>query len=69
MDIIEIINQIEEDKKRRRIEPTHAMFLEIVRIHGNMDEVKKELNKLYLEKKIKIGETIKDKYITINGEN
>ena len=65
MNITEIINQIEEDKKARNVFPTYALFLEIVRIHGNRDEVKDELNKLYKEGKIKIGETVNDKYILI----
>ena len=67
MNIIEIINQIESDKQERKIHPTHATFLEIVRIHGNRDEVSKELNKLYLEDKIKIGNTINDKYILLKS--
>lgn len=65
MDIIEIINQIEADKKARKIAPTHATFLEIVSIHGNRDEVRNKLNQLYVERKIVIGETINDKYIKL----
>lgn len=64
--ITEIINQIEEDKKSKNIFPTHALFREIVHIHGNSDEVRNELNKLYIEKKIIIGNTINDRYIILN---
>ena len=51
MNIIEIINQIEADKKARSIVPNHATFLEIVEIHGNRDDVSNELNRLYIEGK------------------
>ena len=65
MDIVEIINQIEEDKKARNTVPAHARFLEIVNIHGNRDEAGKELNRLYAENKVKIGDTVNDKYIKL----
>ena len=65
MNIIEIINQIEEDKKQRNVFPTHACFLEILMIHGNRDELKKELNRLYVNKEIKIGNTVNDKYVEL----
>jgi len=65
MSIIEIINWIEADKKARNIFPTHATFREILKIHGRREEAVKELNNLYVEGKIKVGDTVNDKYIRI----
>jgi len=65
LSIIEIINQIEADKKARNIFPTYATFLEIAKIHGNGNEVRNELNRLWVEKKIKVGKTVNDKYIIL----
>jgi len=62
MNITEIINQIEADKKARNIFPTYALFMEIAKVHGNIKEARSELNKLYLDGKIKIGETANDRY-------
>ena len=65
MNIIEIINQIESDKDSRNIVPNYATFPEIVKIYGNRDYIRNELNRLYVEGKIIIGETINDKYIKL----
>ncbi|MDH6304631.1 hypothetical protein M2459_001367 [Parabacteroides sp. PF5-5] len=64
MNITEIINQIEEDKKKRKIHPTHATLLEISRLCEDID-VKSELNRLYLEGKIEVGNTINGKFVKL----
>ena len=71
MTAIEIINQIEADKKARSIEPHHATLREIeVMACINQQElalciVRAELVELWKEKKIQIGDTINSKYITV----
>jgi len=67
MTAIEIINQIEEDKKRRGIEPHHALLHEINRVAGqeHWDSVRNELEGLQRDKKIQVGDTINSQYIKI----
>ena len=56
MTIEEIIIKIQEEKREKKIEPSHASFLEIQR------EVKNELNRLVSEKKITFGALLNDIY-------
>ena len=71
MTAIEIINQIEADKKARHIEPHHAMLIEIEAMACiNQQElalsiVRAELVQLWEDKKIQIGDTINSKYIKV----
>ena len=63
--ILEII----ADKKKRNIEPSHALFKEVfdrATIEGiAADDIRNGLNKLYLAGEIEVGRTINDKYIKI----
>ena len=64
MTAIEIINQIEADKKARKIEPQHALLTDIYK-YGNWETVKAELTELWRDKKIYVGNTINSQYIKI----
>lgn len=64
MTTIEIINQIEADKKARKIEPHHALLTEIYK-YGNWETVKAELTELWRDKKIQVGHTINSQYIIV----
>ena len=67
--ILKIINQISSEKKARNIEPTHALFKEVLdraTIEGiAADEIRKGLNELYLAGEIEVGDTLNDKWIRI----
>ena len=64
MTAIEIINQIEADKKARHIEPHHAILIDIYK-YGNWEAIKAELTELWKDNKIHIGQTINSQYIKI----
>ena len=65
-----IILEITEEKKKRNIEPTHALFKEVfdrATIEGiAADEIKLGLNELFIAGEIEVGSTINDKWIKIN---
>ena len=67
--ILEIINQISNEKKARTIEPTHALFKEVfdrATIEGiAADEVRNGLNELFINGEIEVGDTLNDKWIRI----
>jgi hypothetical protein len=71
MSIIEIINQIEADKRKRKVAPTHALYLEVVSKASEYypicvkEIVTAELEELVKQNIITIGDTINDKYITV----
>ena len=65
MNIIDIINQVEADKKVRRHYPYHALFYEIVRITKDREFVIQELERLSKEKRLRVGDTQNDKYIEL----
>ena len=64
-----IILEIIADKKQRNIEPTHALFKEVfdrATIEGiAANEIRNELNELYLYGEIEVGDTLNDKWIRI----
>lgn len=64
-----IILEITDDKKARRIEPTHATSKEVYSIAISkglsVSDVRNGLNELYLAGEIEVGRTINDKYIRI----
>jgi DNA-directed RNA polymerase delta subunit len=69
MELTEIIINIENEKKGRNIFPFHALFREVVKESGlETKEVRRQLNILYKQGKIKVGETINDKYITLTAK-
>ena len=65
-----IISEITADKKKRKIEPTHAILKEVYSIAKSkglsIEEVNNGLNELYLAGAIEVGRTINDKYIKLN---
>jgi hypothetical protein len=63
--IIDIIRRIEEWKTDTDIVPSHALFIEVANIYGNVDEARKELNSLFREGKIETGRTLNDRYIRL----
>lgn len=71
MTILEIINQIEADKKANCIELTHALKLEVIKFAQSIsidharETIEAELTELEKAGKIIIGETLNDKYIKI----
>ena len=64
-----IILGITEGKKKRNIEPTHALFKEVYSIAKSkglsIEDVKNGLNELFIAGEIEVGRTINDKYIKI----
>ena len=64
-----IILEITADKKKRSIEPTHAILKEIYSIAKgkglSVADVRNGLNELYLAGEIEVGDTLNDKYIRI----
>ena len=64
-----IILKVIADKKQRNIEPAHALFKEVfdrATIEGiAADEIRDELNELYLAGEIEVGDTLNDKWIRI----
>jgi hypothetical protein len=65
MNILEIIRQIESCKQAAKIVPSHAVILEIIKIHGNESAARDELNRLQREGKVEIGDTINDQYVLV----
>jgi hypothetical protein len=60
-----IISEIQADRRQRCRLPDHVLLSAIVSIHGDRDEVVRELTRLYREGKITGGNTINDKWIKI----
>ena len=64
-----IISEITVDKKKRSIEPTHAILKEVYFVAKSkglsIEEVKNGLNELYLAGEIEVGRTINDKWIRV----
>ena len=64
-----IILEITEDKKKRNIEPTHAILKEVYAIAKSkglsISDIRNGLNKLYLAGEIEVGDTLNDKYIRV----
>lgn len=69
MNIIEIINKLEEENKRKKIAPSHVLFIPLLRecidLGITREELSAELNKLFKDGKIKVGRTINDKHISV----
>lgn len=69
MNIIEIINQIEADKRRNNKVPTYAIIKEvkdIAFIQGiSGTKVDSELEQLVMANKIYMGDTINSKFIKV----
>ena len=71
MTILEIINQIEADKKANCIELTHALKLEVIKFAQSIsidhakERIEVEIIELEEQGKIKLGETLNDNYIIL----
>lgn len=70
MNLIEIINKLEEENKQNKKTPSHVLFMplskECNKLGISRKELELELDKLLKDYKIKVGNTINDKYITAN---
>ncbi|KQS33958.1 hypothetical protein [Dyadobacter sp. Leaf189] len=58
--VLQLVEELIRNRKDRGIAPAHATFVELV------TEVRQSLNRLHIKGKIKVGNTINDKYIDIN---
>lgn len=71
MSTLEIINMIEADKKLRKIEPSYALKVEVIRAAHNQNMffakeiIEFELIELQRTGAIEIGYTLNDKYIKV----
>lgn len=69
MNILEIIKELEEEKRQNKITPSHALFIPLrnraLQLGMSNDSIANQLNDLYKQGKIKVGKTINDKFITI----
>ena len=65
-----VISEITADKKKRNIEPTHAILKEVYSIAKSkglsIEDVNNGLNELYIAGEIEVGRTINDKWIKLN---
>ena len=61
--LLEVISRIVETKKQSGVFPNYALSREVY------EEVAKSLNSLYLQGKIKVGDTLNYKWIAISPKN
>jgi len=61
--LLEIINRIAENKRLSCVSPTYSQRIELDR--EVLKEVSKGLNQLYADGKIKVGNTLNDKWIEL----
>ena len=65
--VYELIAGIEAGKKEKKMFPTHALYNELLTASKlTRQELNKALNELFRLDVIQVGETVNDKYITIN---
>lgn len=68
MGLLELIKQMEDEKKQNKISPSHALFIPLknmaLELGMSNDQITDQLNELYKQGKIKVGKTINDKFIT-----
>ena len=67
MDILNIISQLQDERREKNIVPAHVEFAHLM--NEVSKEVRKELNALYKEDKIGINETINGKAVFVKEEN
>lgn len=67
MDLLELIKQMEEEKKQNSIAPSHALFIPLERraleLGMSNDQITDQLSYLYTQNKIRYERTINDKAI------
>lgn len=61
MNALEVIAMIVDEKKARRIEPSHALLKEVLALGVTLAS----LQELTESGKIRLGNTLNDKYITV----
>lgn len=61
--VLEIVRGIEQEKVKNGIAPNHATLNEITKL------VQESLRELWRQKRVKVGDTINDKYISIIEEH
>ena len=65
--VYELIAGIEAGKKEKKMFPTHTLYNELLTASKlTRQELNKALNELFRLEVIQVGETVNDKYITIN---
>lgn len=57
--ILNIIKHLQNAKETAKIEPSHVLRVELTK------EINNALNRLHKDGKIKVGDTINDKYIKV----
>ena len=71
--MIEIYNaicEIEQDKKKRNVFPTYALYREILnKTKLNRNDINAVLNELFKAGFISVGRTVNEKYITTETHN
>ena len=64
--MLKLIKKISEQKRKDKITPSHVLFIELVQASGKPTKaVRSELNTLYAQNKIEVGETINDLFIKL----
>lgn len=67
MNIIEIIKELEEDKRQRKITPSNALFIPLekraLELRMSHDQITEQLSDLCNQNKIRFERTINDKSI------
>jgi hypothetical protein len=62
--ILQKIKEIEEEKEKNGIFPTHTTLIDLIKsLPLSSAEIRNELNKLFIENKIRVGRTINDNWI------
>lgn len=57
--VLQLLTMVSEEKKSAGIGPDHVTMSNLV------GSIKQSLNRPYLDKKIRVGDTVNNKYITI----
>lgn len=65
--ILSKVKDLIDKKVEDKTSPYHCSFIELY--HAIEKDLKKELNALYKENAIEVGETLNSKYIKIKGDN
>ncbi|MDQ6482246.1 hypothetical protein [Dyadobacter sp. LHD-138] len=57
--VLQLLTMVSDEKKAAGIAPDHVTLSNLT------GSIKQSLNRLYLDKKIRVGDTMNDKYITL----
>lgn len=64
-DVLKILEELTERKAEAKKEPSYVLDMELYERIGNGKEVREALNALWKAGKIKVGDTINNKYIEL----